>query len=174
MLDEGFTDHRVWHIQFDADHQTATAHLLDVRAADVSDTLHQVVTYDTGILHQSLFLEHIEYGEGGSAGQVIATKGGSQLSIDGLELWRDQHSAHGETIGDTLGHGDDVWLDAQPLVSEELSASSVAALDFIADQHGTIALTGIGQSLSELRRSHLNAAHTLDTLQNNGCYASLR
>ena len=105
---------------------------------------------------------------------MITTKGGAQLSVDGLKLWRNQYSAHGETIGNALGHGDDVRLDAQPLVSKELSASSVAALDLVADQHGTIALTGIGQSLCELRRSHLDTAHTLDALQDDGCNTSLR
>ena len=58
-------------------------------------------------------------------------------------------------------------------MSEELAASAVAALDFIADQHSTVALAGVCQSLGKLRRSHLYAAHTLDTFEDNGSHTTL-
>ena len=58
-------------------------------------------------------------------------------------------------------------------MSEELAASAVAALDFVADQHSTVALAGVCQSLGKLRRGHLYAAHTLDTLEDNGSHTTL-
>ena len=59
-------------------------------------------------------------------------------------------------------------------MGEEFSASSVATLYLVADQYGAVALTGLCQSLSELRRSHLDTAHTLDALQDDGCDTTLR
>ena len=105
---------------------------------------------------------------------MVAAECRTQLSIDRLELWRYQHGSHRETIGDTLGHRDDVGLDTQPLMGKELAASSVTALDLVADQHGTVALAGISQALSELWRGHLDAAHTLDALEDDGSDTTLR
>ena len=62
---------------------------------------------------------------------MVATEGSTQLTIYRSKLWRNQHATHRETIADTLGYGDEVWLDAQPLVSKELTASAITALDFI-------------------------------------------
>ena len=86
------------------------------------------------ILHKVLLLEYIENGESGSTCQVVATEGSTQLTIYRSKLWRNQHATHRETIADTLGYGDEIWLDAQPLVCKELTASAITALDFIANQ----------------------------------------
>ena len=95
---------------------------------------------------------------------MIASKGGAQLSIDGLELRTDQHATHRESVGNTLGHSDDIRLDAQPLMGEKLSAAAVATLNLIADQHGSVLLTSGGQTLCKLWGCHLDATHTLDAL----------
>ena len=92
-------------------------------------------------------LEHVEYGQCSSTSQVVATKCGSQLTIDGFEVGTDEYGTHGESVGNTLSHRDDVGLNAQPLVGKELSASSVTALYLVANQRGTKALAGVSQLL---------------------------
>ena len=75
------------------------------------------------------------------------------------------HTAtHRETITDTLGYGDEIWLDAQPLVSEELTASAITALDFIANQESAEFLAGSLQALSKLRSNHVAATYALNRL----------
>ena len=126
-----------------------------------------------GILHQVFCLEHVEHGQRSCTCQMVAAKGGTKLSIDGLELWCDQYGSHRETVGDALGHGDDVGTDAQPLVSEELTASTIAALDLVADQDCAVLLTGSSQSLGELWGREFDAAHTLDALQDHSTHITL-
>ena len=126
-----------------------------------------------GILHEVFCLEHVEHGQRSRTSQMVAAKGGTQLSIDGLELWCDQYGSHRESVGDALGHGDDVGTDAQPLVSEELTASSVAALDLVADQDRAVLLAGSGQSLCKLLSREFDAAHTLDALQDHSAHITL-
>ena len=115
-----------------------------------------------------LLFEHVEHGQCSSTGEVIATKRSAQLSIDGLELRRNQHTAHRETVGDALGDGDDVRTDIEPLVGEELTAAPVAALDLVADQDRAILLAGCCQTLGKLLGGELDAAHTLNALQDDG------
>ena len=95
---------------------------------------------------------------------MIAAEGRAQLPIHRLELRRDQHAAHRESIGDAFGYGDDVRADVEPLVGEELSASSVAALNLVADEDRAIFLAGSGQPLGKLFRGQFDATHTLDAL----------
>ena len=95
---------------------------------------------------------------------MVATKGSTQLTIYRCKFRRNQHAPHRETIADTLGYGDEIWLDAQPLVSKELTASTVTALDFIANQEGAVFLAGCLQTLSKLRSYHVAATYALNRL----------
>ena len=97
---------------------------------------------------------------------MIAAEGRTQLSVDGLERRTDQHGSHREAVGDALGHGDDIRTDVEPLVSEELTASSVATLYLVADQDRPILLAGSSQTLGKFLCGEFDAAHALDTLQN--------
>ena len=116
------------------------------------------------ILYQILFFEYFENGESCCTCQVVATESSTQLTIYRSKLWRNQHATHRETITDTLGYGDEVWLDAQPLVSKELTASAITALDFIANQEGAVFLAGSLQALSKLRSNHVAATYALNRL----------
>ena len=122
------------------------------------------------ILYQVLLLEDIENSESCCACQVVATEGSSQLTIYRCKLRRNQHATHRETIADTLGYGDEVWLDAQPLVSKELTASAITALDFIADEESAIFLAGSLQALSKLGSNHVAATYALDSLDDTSTY----
>ena len=125
------------------------------------------------ILYQVLLLENIENGESCCTCQVVATKGCTQLTIYRSKLWRNQHATHRETIADTLGYGDEIWLDAQPLVSKELTASAITALDFIANQDGAVFLAGCLQALSKLRSYHVATTYALDRLNDTSTYIAL-
>ena len=57
---------------------------------------------------------------------------------------------------------------------EELSATAIAALDFIANQDGAVFLTGSSQSLGKFCGSHLDAAHALDAFQDDGTHITFR
>ena len=100
------------------------------------------------ILYQVLLLENIENGESCSTCQMVATESSTQLTIYRSKLRRNQYATHREAIADTLGYGDEIRLDAQPLVSKELTASAITALDFIANQERAVFLAG---SLQEIR-----------------------
>ena len=115
------------------------------------------------ILYQVLLLEDIENGESCCTCQVVATKGSTQLTIYRSKLRRNQHATHRETITDTLGYGDEIRLDAQPLVSEELTASAITALDFIANQESAVFLAGCLQALSKLRSYHIATTYALNS-----------
>ena len=116
------------------------------------------------ILYQVLLLKYIENSKSCCTCQVVATEGSTQLTIYRSKLRRNQHATHRETIADTLGYGDEIWLDAQPLVSKELTASAITALDFIANQDGAVFLAGCLQALSKLRSYHVATTYALDRL----------
>ena len=99
-------------IQVDANHETTISHILYLVAFNLLQLLHQVVAHLTGILHKMFLLKYVEYGQCCSTGQVVATKCSAQLSVNRLEVGRNQHTAHGEAVGNALGHCDDVGLDA--------------------------------------------------------------
>ena len=150
LVDELAANFLVRNIEYGTYHQTTATNLCDVAVAllQLLQLGDEIFTNLMRILYQVLLLEDIENGESGSTCQVVATKGSTQLTIYRSKLWRNQYTTHRETITDTLGYGDEIRLDAQPLVSEELTASAITALDFIANQEGAVFLAG---SLQEIR-----------------------
>ena len=134
----------VRNIEYGSYHQATTTYLKNVAVAllQLLQLLDEVFAYYVCILHYVLLLEDIENGESGCTSQVVATECRTQLTIYRLDFWGNQHATHWETATDTLCHGDEVWLDAEPLVSEELTASTITALDFIANQEGAVFLAG--------------------------------
>ena len=156
-------------IEDQADHQATPTNFKDmtVRLLKLAQLINEVGSYLIGIFHKMLLLENIKHSERSSTSQMITTKRCSELSNDWWEVGRDKHGSHRQTIGDTLGNGDEVRLDAKPLMGKELSTSAIATLDLIADQHCTIFFASLCQALGELGRSHDTAADTLDTLKDN-------
>ena len=163
-------------VEVDTNHQAATTHVLDMRLCllEFLQLCNKVFACFVGIFDDVFLFEHIEHGEGCSASQMVAAERCAQLSVDGLEVGRDEYGAHGETVSDSFRNGNDVRLDAEPLVGEELTATSVAALYFVANQRYTEAFAGVCQVLGELWCSHLDATDTLNTLQDDGSDASTR
>ena len=71
-----------------------------------------MLSHNACILHEVLFLEDVEYCECGSTGEMIATEGGTELSVNGFELWCYEYTTHRETVGDALSYRYDVGTDA--------------------------------------------------------------
>ena len=176
LIDQRLAYILMWNIEVDANHQATSANINDMLLSLLKffQLLNQVCTYGIGVIHEILFLEYIKYGEGSCTSQMIASKGRSQLPVDGLEFRGNQHGSHGETVGDALGHGDDVWTDTEPLVGEELATSSVATLYLVTDKDRAILLTGSSQTLCKLLRGEFDTAHTLDAFQDDGTDIALR
>ena len=120
-----------------------------------------------------LVLKHVEHGKGGGASQVVSTEGCTQLSVNRLEVGRYKESCHGIAVGDALGHGDEVGLDAQPLVGKELTTAAIATLYLVADEYGAVFLAGSRQTLCKLGCSHHTATDALDALQDHGAHIAL-
>ena len=152
LMDELAAYFLVWDVEHGSYHQATSTNLCDVTVAllEFLQLLDEIFAYLMRILHQMLLLEDIKHSESCCTSEVIATEGCTELTIYRLELRGNQHASHRETIADTLSHSDEVGLDAEPLVSEELTASAVAALDFIADEEGAIFLAGCLQALCKL------------------------
>ena len=175
LVDELAAHFLVRSVEYGAYHQATATNLCDMAVAllqflQLGD---EIFTNLMRILYQVLLLEDIENGESGSTCQVVATEGSSQLTIYRCKLRRNQYTTHRETIADTLGYGDEVWLDAQPLVSEELTASTITALDFIADEESAVFLAGSLQALSKFRSYHVAATYALDRLDDTSTYIAL-
>ena len=143
-MDELAAHFLVRNVEYGAYHQATATNLCDMAVALLQffQLGNEIFTNLMRILYQVLLLKYIENSKSGSTCQVVATEGSTQLTIYRCKLWRNQYTTHRETIADTFGYGDEVWLDAQPLVSKELTASTITALDFIANQESAVFLAG--------------------------------
>ena len=126
-----------------------------------------------GVLHKMLALIYIENGKGCRAGEMVSAEGGAELSVDGLELWRYQHTAHREAAAYTLGNGYEVGADAQPLMSEELTATAISTLYLVADEECTMLLAGSMKGLSKLWSNHVATAYALYGFYDAGAHVAL-
>ena len=175
LVDELATNFLVRNIEYGSYHQTTATNFCDMTVAllQLLQLGDEIFTNLMRILYQVLLLENIENGESCCTCQVVATESSPQLTIYRSKLWRNQHATHRETIADTLGYGDEIWLDAQPLVSEELTASAITALDFIANQESAVFLAGCLQSLSKLRSYHVATTYALNSFDDTSTYIAL-
>ena len=79
----------------------------------------------------------------------------------------------GSHVADAFGDGDEVGFDTEPLMSEKLAASAIAALDFVANQDGVVLVTEFAQTLHEVGRHHTDATHALNALEDAGADVAL-
>ena len=85
LIDEWLTHLLMRYVEIDADHQATSSHIDDVcrRLLQLLQLGNQVFAHLMGILHEVFRLEHVEHSQRGCTGQMVAAKGGTQLSIDG-------------------------------------------------------------------------------------------
>ena len=104
---------------------------------------------------------------------MVTAKGGTKLAEDGLKLGRDKQGGHGEAVGYALGHSDEVGTNTQVLMGEKLTATAIAALYLITDEHRVGGVAELAQPLHKLRTGHANTSHALDTLDDDGAHIAL-
>src|SRR5690606_673590 len=69
-----------------------------------------------------------------------------------------------EAAAETLGHGDQVRLDAGMLDREHPAAAAEAGLYLVGDQQDAVLVAGFAQAAQEVRRRRVEAALPLDRL----------
>ncbi len=144
LVDESRAHVLMRHVKLYAYHHATSAHVNDmaVMLLHFLEFANKILAHLMRILNEMLALDDIENGKSGCASQMVATERCAEHAIDGFELGRDNHGTHRETVADALGAGDDVGTNAEPLVGEELAATSVAALYLVADEHRAVLLAG--------------------------------
>ena len=97
---------------------------------------------------QALVLDGRQHGAGGPAGQRIAAEGGA-VSAGAEDLRRRpprQAGADGYAVGQALGQGHDIGLDAAVLMGEELAGAAHAGLDLVEHQQPAMAVADLPQA----------------------------
>ena len=64
FADEALAGLLVGDVQLDANHQASSAHLHHMRQLGIANSLHQVLAHLCSILHELLFLDDVEHGDG--------------------------------------------------------------------------------------------------------------
>ncbi len=173
LVDETVTHVLVRNVEFHTNHQTTSTNIHHVRKMSFLEALDEVVAHFGCVLHKVLAFHHVEYGKSCCTSEVVASEGGTQLSIDRLELWRDEHGSHWETVGNAFGYGDDVGFHIEILMCEEFSTSAIATLDFVADKDSVVIVADSAESLKEFRADHADATDTLNALDDAGTHIAL-
>lgn len=173
LVDKTVTHVLVRHVEFHTNHQATSTNIQHVRKMCFLEAGDEIVAHLGCVLHEVLAFHHVEHSKSSCTGEVIASEGSAQLSIDRLKLWRDEHGSHWETVGNAFGYGDDVGFHIEILMCEEFSTSAIAALDFVADKDGVVLVADCAESLQELWADHADASDTLNALDDAGTYIAL-
>jgi ParB family chromosome partitioning protein len=132
-----------------ADHQAAAAHLADaaVPRRNLFQAVERVLAHGGGVLDQAFFQQPDGLQRGG-AGDGVAAKGVAVRALRPVHdaLARD-HGAQRHAGGNTLGHADDVGLDAPVLHGEHLAGAAHAGLHFVGDEQDAVLVTQRAQRL---------------------------
>ena len=155
-------------VELHAYHQATASHFLD--AGNLFQFREQVFAHFSCVLHQLLFLEDFEHGDGSGAAEVVAAEGGAQHSVHGFEGFATNERAHGVTVANAFCHGHDVGFDATPLMRKEFSRTAVTALYLVEDEHHAGFAGQLAQLLHKFRGRNLDAAHALNAFYDHGCH----
>ena len=114
------------------------------------------IAHAGGVLDQGLVINHLEGGEAGGHGEIVAAESGGVDDatvelIEGLlvDVPAGDDGAHGDVAAaEGLGQGDDVRLEVPMLEAEPFSRATQAALDLVGDEEGAM-LAAEGLDLDE-------------------------
>ena len=168
LLDEACAWLLVWDVKFNANHESLSANVNNVwEVASLHlccECVNEVLANVGCILNKFLVLNDVEYSEGASTAEVVAAECCAKLTIDRSELRRNKHTTHWETVADALCHCNHVWLNTEVLMSEELTRTTVTALDLVADENCVVLVAESTNALKEFCTDHADAAYALDAL----------
>ena len=153
-----------WFFKFKTDHQTTSANFFDLR--ELFQLRHQILTYLGCIFNQILLTYYVQDSKRCAACQVITAESSAQLSVNRSEHRTDKYTGHWETVTDAFGYRDNICFDTIILMSEELTATAITALNFVQNQYRIMSCTSFTQSLHEFICRQLNTTHTLNTFDN--------
>ena len=107
-----------------------------------------------GLLHEG------DVGEGGGAAHRVAAEGREVVAdLEGVgDLGAGDEGAQRPAVGDALGHGHDVGLDAVVLDGEELAGAPEAALHLVGDEQDALVVEDLLDGLEVAGRRHDDAA----------------
>ena len=153
-------------VKLHSDHEALSAHL--AYAGQMFQLVHEVRTHGGGILDKVFAFDYVEHGKSRGAGQMVSAEGGAEHSVDGFENRADEHGAHGEAVGDSLGHGDEVGADAGVLMGKETAAAPVAGLYLVEDEDGAGGGTKVAQALQILGSGQHDSPDALYAFDDDG------
>src|SRR5580700_11256251 len=101
---------------------------------------HGVVAGFGGAGWEIFFLDEVDVGEGGSAGDGIASEGGEMVAgfEGGGNFGAGGEGAQGESVGDALGGDQDVGDDSVVLDGEHFAGAGEGGLDFVGDEEDVV------------------------------------
>ena len=174
LFDEASAWLFIGNVKFYANHQTLTAHIDDMGEVAClhfgGEGVYEVFANLCGILYKLFLFDDIQDSQCSCTAEMIASECGAELPVYRLEFWGDKHAAHRETVADAFGNCDYIGAYIQMLVGEELAASAVATLNFVADKHGVVFVAEFTQTLKELFCDETNAANALYALDDYGTH----
>ena len=111
--------------------------------------------------------QHLDRGRGRH--RVAAEGGGVTAdSQRGRDRFRGQHGAHGQAVGQRLGHGHDVRGHAQLFVGEQGAGAAHAGLHLVEDEQQAVAIAECADRPQVVRVQRPDAAFALQRLTEHG------
>src|SRR5271170_1086776 len=135
---------------------------------------HRVVAGLGGAGGEIFFLHEINVGEGGGAGDGIASEGGKMVTgFEGCGNFGARgEGAQGESVGDALGGDQDVGHDSVVLDGEHFAGAGEAGLDFVGDKKNAVLVEDFLYFFEIVWRRTNDAAFAHDRLGDEGSHVA--
>ena len=172
LFEEQFTTDVLYRfVEFDANHKSASAHLLD--AINFLQFFKEIIAHLVYIVEQVIGLHYIKHSLNGRTSQMITAEGSSKLAIYSLEFGTDEHHANRKAVTDSLSLSNNIGFYTSPLVGKEFSTASTTTLYFVKDKSCTCAVAQLLQLLQEQLRRNLHTTYTLYAFDDDSCHVAL-
>ena len=173
FFDEFLTWFLIGNIQFNTYHEASSSNFHNMRNLCFTNALHQVFTNFGSILDEFLALHNLENCDGSSTSKMVSTEGRSELTINRREFGTDEETTHGESIADSFRDSYHIGTNSEMLMSKEFAASSVATLNLVANQDGSVSVAQFLKFLQEIGFDQANTTHSLYAFQDASADISL-
>jgi len=140
------------------------------------ETVPQMATGEKHVLADVLVDERLDGGSPGCGRKRVASEGRTVVTwvheVGNLGACGD--GAHGEAVGDALGHAHDVWLDARTLVHERRPAAEEARLDLVDKEQHVALAAELGNGTQVVVVGRPDAALPLDAFEQDSAHGTRR